>query len=126
MRRPCQNNFITVTGNNNFNQTVRWKNDTGPDIQSRNYARKDTVIVPFGGYTIIRFEVNNPGWWFIHCHIEVHQLGGMAAVIRELPDEWPKSPTTLPISPCSSRRPLGSFSLMIITALITAIAITYM
>ena len=129
--QACQNHFITVTGNNSFNQSVRWKNNTGPHIQSKNYARKDTVIVPFGGYTIIRFEVNNPGWWFIHCHIEIHQLSGMAAVIRELPDEWPKSPTesptTLPISPCSSSRLLESSSLMMITTLITtAITITCM
>ena len=127
--QACQANFITVTGSSNFNQTVHWKNNTGPDIQARNYARKDTVIVPFGGYTIIRFEVNNPGWWFIHCHIEIHQLNGMVAVIRELPDELPKSstesPNTLPISPCSSSLQLGSPSLMMIAALITAIATTH-
>ena len=42
----------------------------------------------FGGYTIIRFEVTNPasyiGWWFIHCHIKIHQLNGMAAVACQL------------------------------------------
>ena len=126
--QPCQNNFITVTGNNNFSQTVRWRNNMGPDIQSRNYARKDTVMVPFGGYTIIRFEVNNPGWWFIHCHIEIHQLNGMVAVVWELPDELPKSLTessnTQPISPCNGSQHLGSSLLMMIAALVTAIAIT--
>ena len=54
----------------------------------------------FGGYTIIRFEVTNPasyiGWWFIHCHIKIHQLNGMAAVARELPADLPKSSTELP------------------------------
>ena len=55
----------------------------------KNFARKDTVIVPFGGYTVIRFIVDNPGWWFLHCHIEVHQLEGMAVVIKEL--ELPNS-----------------------------------
>ena len=47
------------------------------------HAHKDTVIVPFGGYTMIRFMVDNPGWWFFLCHIEIHQLQEMAAVIKE-------------------------------------------
>ena len=48
------------------------------------FLRKDTVIIPYGGYTVIRFTVDNPGWWFFHCHIEIHQLEGMAAVFKEL------------------------------------------
>ena len=35
-------------------------------------VKKDTVIVPDGGYTIIRFLADNPGWWFFHCHLEFH------------------------------------------------------
>jgi L-ascorbate oxidase len=30
---------------------------------------KDTVTVPVGGYTIIRFRANNPGAWLFHCHL---------------------------------------------------------
>ena len=48
-----------------------------------NYVKKDTVIVPYGGYTVIRFVADNPGWWLLHCHIEIHQLEGMAVVIKE-------------------------------------------
>ena len=92
--------------------------------RSRNFARKDTVIVPLGGYTIIRFGVSNPGWWFIHCHIEIHQLNGMVAVVRELPDDLPKSPNPLPILPCGALQLVSSL-LMMITALITAITINY-
>ena len=46
-------------------------------------VRKDTVIVPAGGYVVINFLSNNPGYWFIHCHIEIHQLQGMALIIHE-------------------------------------------
>ena len=46
-------------------------------------VRKDTVIVPAGGYVAIAFIADNPGYWFLHCHIEVHQLEGMAVVIQE-------------------------------------------
>ena len=48
---------------------------------------KDTVLVPAGGYAVVYFTSNNPGYWFLHCHIEVHQLEGMAVVINEAPDE---------------------------------------
>ena len=46
---------------------------------------KDTVIVPAGGYVAIAFEADNPGYWFLHCHIEVHQLEGMGVMIEEYP-----------------------------------------
>lgn len=52
--------------------------------------RKDTIIVPAGGYVVIAFEANNPGYWFMHCHIESHQLEGMAVIIQEYPSsqQW--------------------------------------
>ena len=67
-------------------QTVRWRNNQPPvEVLDRdtNFPLKDTVIVPYGGYTVIRFIADNPGWWLLHCHIEIHQLEGMAAVVRE-------------------------------------------
>ena len=82
---PCQSQFTTVEGLDGLVQDIRWK--TIPDVLNQNgtqFARKDTVIVPYGGYTVIRFMVDNPGWWFFHCHIEIHQLEGMAAVFKEL------------------------------------------
>ena len=84
------NHFITVDrttdGQTTRVQSVRWTNDTPPaDIGGNlSYVKKDTVIVPYGGYAVIRFIVDNPGWWFLHCHIEIHQLEGMSVVIEEL------------------------------------------
>ena len=46
-------------------------------------VRKDTVMVPAGGYVVINFISDNPGWWFLHCHIEIHQLQGMAVIVNE-------------------------------------------
>lgn len=43
---------------------------------------KDTVTVPDGGYTIIRFVANNPGFWLFHCHIDFHVEVGMAIVFK--------------------------------------------
>ena len=31
----------------------------------------------------MQFISDNPGFWFFHCHIEPHQLEGMALVINE-------------------------------------------
>ena len=80
--------FITVREKDESRvQTVQWANDASlEDLNIRNkaLALKDTVIVPFGGYTVIRFLVDNPGWWLLHCHIEIHQLEGMAVVVSEL------------------------------------------
>ena len=77
-------------------QRPDWREGSQPDFLRqyandgmtfrRNTIRKDTVIVPAGGYVVIAFRANNPGYWFLHCHIESHQLEGMAVLIQEYPD----------------------------------------
>ncbi len=60
---------------------------------------KDTVTVPVGGYTIIRFVADNPGIWLFHCHLEFHSEIGMAFIIKtgnekdyihSKPKNWPQ------------------------------------
>ncbi|XP_035663347.1 L-ascorbate oxidase-like [Branchiostoma floridae] len=60
-----------------------WEGGNKPGLNLRDPPMKDTVIVPVGGYVVIRFTADNPGWWFVHCHIEIHQVEGMAMMIRE-------------------------------------------
>ena len=109
----CSNFITAYTQNNEPKQYVQWKDNIRPkdlDVQNNSFATKDTVIVPFGGYTVIRFIADNPGWWFFHCHIEVHQLEGMAAVINEmLNGEMQVEPSTCPAScePCPTGSPTG-------------------
>lgn len=43
---------------------------------------KDTVTVPDGGYTILRFHARNTGFWLFHCHIEFHVEIGMALILK--------------------------------------------
>ncbi|KAL6260451.1 hypothetical protein P5V15_007976 [Pogonomyrmex californicus] len=43
---------------------------------------KDTVTVPDGGYTIVRFYADNPGYWLFHCHIEFHAEIGMSLIFK--------------------------------------------
>jgi hypothetical protein len=76
-----------------------WTGNTAPkDISITNKTiRKDTVIVPAGGYVVIDFIADNPGYWFLHCHIESHQLEGMALVINELESQQNSPPAGMPL-----------------------------
>ncbi|KAL3859684.1 hypothetical protein ACJMK2_009892 [Sinanodonta woodiana] len=70
------------------------------DLLPRNYdtaIKKDTVLVPDGGYTIIRFHAENPGFWLFHCHVEFHMVMGLALVIQvgEV-HEMPQPPASFP------------------------------
>ncbi|CAG8788374.1 26251_t:CDS:2, partial [Dentiscutata erythropus] len=46
---------------------------------------RDTTVVPAWGWSVIRFNIDNPGVWVFHCHIEWHIQMGMLAQIVELP-----------------------------------------
>ncbi|KAI8531624.1 hypothetical protein RHMOL_Rhmol11G0151100 [Rhododendron molle] len=37
----------------------------------------NTVGVPTNGWAAIRFRANNPGVWFMHCHLDRHSSWGM-------------------------------------------------
>ena len=79
----CVNDDINCT-DEYCDYDVKWAGGTPPfNTNNTRAAMKDTVIVPPGGYVVIRFERDNPGWWFLHCHIEPHQSEGMAMVIDE-------------------------------------------
>ncbi|KAJ7534275.1 hypothetical protein O6H91_13G087300 [Diphasiastrum complanatum] len=40
--------------------------------------RRNTVGVPVGGWAAIRFKADNPGVWYMHCHLEIHTTWGLA------------------------------------------------
>jgi laccase len=48
-------------------------------------VERNTVGVPAAGWVAIRFLVDNPGVWFMHCHLEVHVSWGlkMAWVVQD-------------------------------------------
>ncbi|XP_071085419.1 uncharacterized protein [Haliotis cracherodii] len=58
---------------------------------------KDTVTVADGGYTVIRFHADNPGFWLMHCHIDFHQSIGMGLIVQvgEL-NQMPRTPKHFP------------------------------
>ncbi|KFB43437.1 laccase 1 [Anopheles sinensis] len=65
---------------------------------------KDTVTIPDGGYTIIRFIANNPGYWLFHCHIEFHAEIGMSLVLK-VGDRSEMLPTPANFPTCYDYKP---------------------
>ncbi|KAL9239041.1 hypothetical protein vseg_013397 [Gypsophila vaccaria] len=66
-------NFFTVgrgLGNYNPNKDPAKFNLIDP-------VERNTIGVPSGGWIAIRFRADNPGVWFMHCHLEVHTTWGL-------------------------------------------------
>ncbi|KAF2535368.1 hypothetical protein F2Q70_00006803 [Brassica cretica] len=66
------NFFVVGTGVGNFDPKTDPAKFNLIDPPERN-----TVGVPTGGWTAIRFRADNPGVWFMHCHLEVHTMWGL-------------------------------------------------
>ncbi|CAN4126208.1 unnamed protein product [Withania somnifera] len=66
-------NFFAIgKGLGNFNPKTDPKNFNLVDPVERN-----TIGVPSGGWVAIRFRTDNPGVWFMHCHLEIHTTWGL-------------------------------------------------
>ena len=46
---------------------------------------------------MIRIKADNPGVWFMHCHIELHSSDGMAVVLNESYSRHPPPPLGFPV-----------------------------
>lgn len=85
-----------------------WSNGNVPGLELRNPLRKDTITVPNGGYVVIRFKADNPGLWFLHCHIEFHASHGMGLVLNESFPDIPRVPFGFPTCRSFQRQYSGS------------------
>ncbi|PIA54508.1 hypothetical protein AQUCO_00900808v1 [Aquilegia coerulea] len=65
--------YVLAQGFGNFNRTRDSRKFNLYNPQERN-----TIAVPVGGWAVIRFRANNPGVWFMHCHLDVHLPWGLA------------------------------------------------
>jgi FtsP/CotA-like multicopper oxidase with cupredoxin domain len=45
-------------------------------------AVRDTILVPGNQQVTVAFNANNPGLWFVHCHILWHLEAGMATLVE--------------------------------------------
>ncbi|CAP34412.2 Protein CBG16448 [Caenorhabditis briggsae] len=75
-----------------------WLGGALEGMNTKNPTKRDTITLPVGGYITIRFRAVNPGWWFAHCHLELHLMGGTGYAykvgdhnqIYMPPDNFPK------------------------------------
>ncbi|PON76101.1 Laccase [Trema orientale] len=64
-------------------------------------VERNTAGVPSGGWLAIRFFADNPGVWFMHCHLDIHTSWGlrMAWIVLDGPQpnqKLPPPPSDLP------------------------------
>ncbi|KAJ7124449.1 Cupredoxin, partial [Mycena epipterygia] len=63
-----------------------------------NPPRRDVISVEQGGVSI-QFRADNPGPWFLHCHIDWHLEAGLAVVFAEAPEDQRTGPQAEIITP---------------------------
>ncbi|KAK9065861.1 hypothetical protein SSX86_015263 [Deinandra increscens subsp. villosa] len=90
------NFYVVGQGTGNFNSSSDPAKYNLVDPVERN-----TVGVPAGGWVAVRFRADNPGVWFMHCHIEIHLSWGLrmawAVMDGKLPNQkLPPPPLDLP------------------------------
>ncbi|XP_043694771.1 laccase-7-like [Telopea speciosissima] len=86
------NFFVLAQGFGNY--------DNNTDVNKYNLVnpqQRNTIAVPVGGWAVIRFQANNPGVWFMHCHLDVHLGWGFATAF--VVENGPTSSSTLPPPP---------------------------
>ncbi|KAL3845852.1 hypothetical protein ACJIZ3_003255 [Penstemon smallii] len=67
--------YVVGSGLGNFNNVT-----DPPRYNLVDPPLMETIAVPVNGWTAIRFQANNPGVWFLHCHFERHVSWGMGMV----------------------------------------------
>ncbi|WCJ44074.1 laccase 14 [Euphorbia peplus] len=92
--------YVVGSGFGNFNNAIHPKSFNLVDP-----PRVNTFAVPKNGWLALRFFADNPGVWFIHCHLERHTSWGMDTVL--LVKNGPTKQTSLlppppHMPPCSS------------------------
>ena len=45
-------------------------------------ALRDTILVPGSSSVTVAFDANNPGLWYVHCHVLWHLAAGMATLVQ--------------------------------------------
>ncbi|XP_012085931.1 laccase-15 [Jatropha curcas] len=67
--------YVVGSGFGNFDQE---KDPLGYNLVDP--PLQNTISVPINGWTTIRFKADNPGVWFMHCHLDRHLSWGMDTV----------------------------------------------
>ncbi|XP_058086559.1 laccase-6 [Magnolia sinica] len=86
--------YVVGYGSGNYNPRTASLNLVDPPYMN-------TIGVPVGGWAAIRFTADNPGVWFMHCHLEIHTSWGlsMAFIVKNgegVLETLPHPPADLP------------------------------
>ncbi|KAI5060346.1 hypothetical protein GOP47_0024766 [Adiantum capillus-veneris] len=63
--------YVVGMGEGDYNPFTATLNLRDPPL-------RNTIGVPAGGWAVIRFKADNPGVWYLHCHLEIHTSWGLA------------------------------------------------
>jgi len=55
---------------------------TGINGKPLNGALRDTILVPGKTSVTVVFDADNPGTWYLHCHVLWHLAAGMATLVQ--------------------------------------------
>ncbi|OHW93956.1 multicopper oxidase [Colletotrichum incanum] len=90
--------FLLGSGTGNFTwnsiEEAVAANSTGWNLNDP--PRRDGFATPNAisqpTWMAVRYLVDNPGPWLLHCHIQSHIMGGMSVIIQDGIDAWPVTP----------------------------------
>jgi hypothetical protein len=74
-------------------ESSNYTNDQASELNFKNPPRRDTAMLPAGGWLVLAFETNNPGAWIMHCHIAWHVADGLATQFLETPNQIKLDPS---------------------------------
>ncbi|KAJ0962112.1 hypothetical protein J5N97_029940 [Dioscorea zingiberensis] len=63
--------YVVGSGTGNYNPLTAKLNLVDPPYLN-------TIGVSVGGWAALRFTADNPGVWFMHCHLEIHTSWGLS------------------------------------------------
>ena len=69
-------NHVNLMFGRNHSKTLPEK-----DEPAESYVVGDTFTVPPKGFVVMRVKADNPGAWFMHCHMEWHLGAGMGLML---------------------------------------------
>lgn len=106
----CLSTEDIESGNGTGFATAHWKHGLVPSLNFDRPVRKDTVIIPPGGYAVLRFRTDNPGWWHMHCHMAHHLMSGMGMFWEEAPELQDRFPPPQGFPKCKSFKDSSQFA----------------
>ncbi|KAJ5649013.1 uncharacterized protein N7484_002736 [Penicillium longicatenatum] len=97
IHKHSNKHFVIGRGNGTFtwDTVAEAMLETPSSFNLVNPLIRDTSITPLNivpTWLVLRYQVVNPGAFLLHCHIQVHQSGGMALAILDGVDAWPTIP----------------------------------